>query len=167
MILSVSLLSNGQASARQPIRLIARPVRPVDEQTLRLLPLRDELNTIREIVATTIRFVNIPRSEATWNDHVHGPILRLAVSGTQHVGAENITQAAIAKAFIPAARGELETLGGKMIDYALLLRPEPSLAESGEEPTDVVPFFLARAYDRIVRRKARIANHQLLLQQPL
>ena len=34
-----------------------------DRQTLRLLPLRDELNTIREIVSTTIRFVNIPRSE--------------------------------------------------------------------------------------------------------
>ncbi|KAL8310327.1 hypothetical protein RB597_010252 [Gaeumannomyces tritici] len=99
-----------------------------DEQTLRVFPLRDELHTIHDIVATTIRFVNIPRSEATWNDHVHGPILRLAVSNTLHVGAENITQGAVTKTFIPAARGELEILGGKMIDCALLFRPEQPLA---------------------------------------
>ncbi len=98
------------------------------DRMLSLLTLNSELNTVRDIVATTIRFINMSRSEATWNDHIHGPILRLAVSSTPHVGAENITQAAIAKAFIPAARGELETLGGKMIDYALLLRPEKDLA---------------------------------------
>lgn len=85
-------------------------------------------NTIHDIVATTIRFVNIPRSEETWNDHVHGPILRLAVSNTLHVGAENITQGAVTKTFIPAARGELEILGGKMINCALLFRPEKPLA---------------------------------------
>ncbi|KAL2187111.1 hypothetical protein L209DRAFT_752975 [Thermothelomyces heterothallicus CBS 203.75] len=95
---------------------------------LGLLTLYGELNTIRDIVATTIRFINTPRSEAAWNDHIHGPILRLAVSSIPHVGAENITQAAVAKAFVPAARGELETLGGKMINYALLLRPEKHLA---------------------------------------
>ena len=99
-----------------------------EDRMLGLLALHGELNTIRDITATTIRFINTSRSEATWNDHIHGPILRLAVSRTAHVGAENITQAAIAKAFIPAARGELETLGGKMIDYALLLRPEKQLA---------------------------------------
>lgn len=99
-----------------------------DGRMLGLLTLYGELNSIRNIVSTTIRFINTSRSEATWNDHIHGPILRLAVSSTPHVGAENITQAAIAKAFVPAARGELETLGGKMIDYALLLRPEKHLA---------------------------------------
>ena len=99
-----------------------------DKALLHLLALRDELHAIREIVATTIQFINIPRSEATWNDHVHGPILRLATSRVPHVGVENITQAGISKAFIPPARGELESLGGKMIDYAMLLRPEKSLA---------------------------------------
>lgn len=99
-----------------------------EDQMLRLLSLHSELNTVRDIAATTIQFINTPRSEATWNDHIHGPILRLAVSGTPYVGAENITQAAIAKAFVPAARGELEALGGKMIDYALVLRPEKHLA---------------------------------------
>ncbi|KAL2159465.1 hypothetical protein VTH06DRAFT_2470 [Thermothelomyces fergusii] len=59
---------------------------------------------VREIVATTARFVNTARSEATWNDHVHGPVLRLAVSNTPHVGVENVTQAAIAKAFDLAVR---------------------------------------------------------------
>ncbi|KAL8380659.1 hypothetical protein RB595_005096 [Gaeumannomyces hyphopodioides] len=93
-----------------------------DEHMLRRFPLRDELNTIRDIVYTTVSFYNIPRSEAAWNDDVHGRILRLAVSGTPHIRAENITQAAIAKAFIPAAHEELETLGGKMVDYALVLR---------------------------------------------
>ncbi|KAJ3455186.1 hypothetical protein MRS44_013786 [Fusarium solani] len=93
-----------------------------------LLALYNELSAIRNIVATTIRFINTTRSEATWNDHIHGPALRLAVSGIPHVGAENITQAAIAKAFIPPSRGELETLGGKMIDYALLLQPDRDLA---------------------------------------
>ncbi|RYO77728.1 hypothetical protein DL766_005245 [Monosporascus sp. MC13-8B] len=105
------------------------PLLGADEgRTFGLLALHGELNAIREIVATTIRFINTSRSEATWNDHIHGPILRLAVSSTPYVGAENITQAAIAKAFVPAARGDLETLGSKMIDYALLLRPEKHLA---------------------------------------
>lgn len=92
------------------------------------LTLYSELSTIRDIVATTIQFISTPRSEVTWNDHVHGPILRLAVSSTPYVSVENITQATIAKAFVPAARGELETLGSKMIDYPLLLRPEKHLA---------------------------------------
>lgn len=99
-----------------------------DDRTLRLFALRDELSAIRDVVATTIRFANISRSEATWNDHIYRPILRRAVSSTPCVATENITQAAIAKAFVPAARGELETLGGKIIDYALLLRPNKSLA---------------------------------------
>lgn len=93
-----------------------------------LLALYRELRTIREIVATTIRFINTSRSEATWNDHIHGPILRLAVSSNPHVAAENITQASFAKVFVPAARGELEALSSKMIDYAMLLRPERRLA---------------------------------------
>ncbi|KAJ4319436.1 hypothetical protein N0V84_006338 [Fusarium piperis] len=99
-----------------------------DAGMARLITLYNELSAIREMVATTIRFTNKSRSEATWNDHIHGPTLRLAVSGVPHVSAENITQAAIAKAFIPPSRGELETLGGKMIDYALLLQPDRELA---------------------------------------
>lgn len=99
-----------------------------DAGMARLISLYNELSAIREMVASTIRFTNTPRSEATWNDHIHGPALRLATSAVPHVGAENITQAAIAKAFIPPSRGELETLGGKMIDYALLLQPDRELA---------------------------------------
>ncbi|KAK3303918.1 uncharacterized protein B0T15DRAFT_557328 [Chaetomium strumarium] len=99
-----------------------------EDRMLGLLSLYDELKAVRDIVATTMRFVNTSRSEAAWNDHIHGPLLRLAVSSTPHVGAENISHAAIAKAFVPAARGELEALGGKMIDYALLLQPEKHLA---------------------------------------
>jgi len=82
--------------------------------TLGLLGLGDELNTIRSIVATTARFTNALRSEAAWNGHIHCPILRLAVSSMPSVAAENITQASIAEAFVPAARGELDTPGGEM-----------------------------------------------------
>lgn len=74
-------------------------------RTLGLFALRDELNSVRNIAATTLCFIDRSRSEATWNN-----------------------QAAIAKSFVPPARGELETLGGKMIDYALILRPEKQLA---------------------------------------
>ncbi|KAI8649753.1 hypothetical protein NCS55_01438100 [Fusarium keratoplasticum] len=82
-----------------------------DAGIVSLIALYNELSAIRNIVATTIR-----------------PALRLAISSVPHVGAENITQAAIAKAFIPPSRGELKTLGGKMINYALLLQPERDLA---------------------------------------
>ncbi|KAJ3453630.1 hypothetical protein MRS44_017877 [Fusarium solani] len=93
-----------------------------------LLAIYNELSTVRDIVANTIRFVKTTRSEATWNDHIHGPVLRLAMSNMPHVNAENITQASIAKPFVPASRGELETLSGKMIDYALLLQPDKDLS---------------------------------------
>ncbi|UPK92543.1 hypothetical protein LCI18_003478 [Fusarium solani-melongenae] len=72
-----------------------------DAGMARLITLHNELSAIREMVASTIRFTNTPRSEATWNNHIHGPALRLATSAEPHVGAENITQATIAKAFIP------------------------------------------------------------------
>ncbi|KAF9766553.1 hypothetical protein IL306_001023 [Fusarium sp. DS 682] len=96
------------------------------DATNHLMVLYNEL-TIRQIVNTTKEFVSNNRSEATWNDHIHGPTLRLAVSNIPEVEAENITTSAIERTCIPPARGDLETLGGKMIDYAFLLRPDKAL----------------------------------------
>ncbi|EXK76908.1 hypothetical protein FOQG_18361 [Fusarium oxysporum f. sp. raphani 54005] len=98
-----------------------------DDSTNHLMVLCNELTTIRQIVNTTKEFVSNNRSEATWNDHIHGPTLRLAVSNIPEVEAENITTSAIERTCIPPARGDLETLGGKMIDYAFLLRPDKAL----------------------------------------
>ncbi|RYO91857.1 hypothetical protein DL766_007175 [Monosporascus sp. MC13-8B] len=111
-------------------------------RTLGLLALHDELNTIRDIIATTIRFINTSRSETTWNDYIHGPILRLAVSSTPYVGAENITQAAIAKAFIPAARGTRDP--GRQDDR---LRPAPSARKAPRRPYGRLRGRLRRATD--------------------
>ncbi|KAI5456201.1 hypothetical protein BGZ63DRAFT_475793 [Mariannaea sp. PMI_226] len=66
----------------------------------------------------------------TWNDHIHGPTL---------LEAENITTSGIASTCIPPARGELETLRGKMIDYALLLRPDGKLKTGIAEFVDSLP----------------------------
>ncbi|EWZ27812.1 uncharacterized protein FOBCDRAFT_227427 [Fusarium oxysporum Fo47] len=98
-----------------------------DDATNHLMVLCNELTTIRQIVNTTKEFVSNNRSEATWNDHIHGPTLRLAVSNIPEVEAENITTSAIERTCIPPARGDLEALGGKMIDYAFLLRPDKAL----------------------------------------
>ncbi|KAM0541427.1 hypothetical protein ACHAPJ_013245 [Fusarium lateritium] len=65
---------------------------------------------------------NRHRSEATWNDAIHDPTLRLASSHIPQVEVENATTFDIEKTCISPARGNLETPGGKMIDYALLLR---------------------------------------------
>ncbi|KAK4441963.1 hypothetical protein QBC34DRAFT_314073, partial [Podospora aff. communis PSN243] len=101
------------------------------DEVARRVALHGELREIRHLVDTTAQFINTPRSEAAWNDHIHGPLLRLAVAGVPAVVAENITQASIAKPFVPAtAHGELEvsSIGGKTIDYALVLQPNQRLA---------------------------------------
>jgi hypothetical protein len=110
-----------------------------DQDSNRLMALHNELNFIRQTVAATENFFDRNRSEATWNDHVHGPTLRMAVSQIPEVEAENITTSGIARTCIPPARGELETLGGKMIDYALLLRPDGKLKTNIAEFVDSLP----------------------------
>jgi hypothetical protein len=77
-------------------------------------------------VAKTNDFRSTPRSEAVWNEHVHGRILELAVSHEPGVGVENVTRANIARPFLPPTRQELQLdvpLAAKMIDYAMVLRP--------------------------------------------
>lgn len=77
---------------------------------LALLRLHGKHNTLCDIMSASQSFRPTTRSASAWRDHVYGPMLRLAASGIPAVAAENIAQATIAKAFVPAARGELETL---------------------------------------------------------
>ncbi|KAF5988536.1 hypothetical protein FBULB1_1412 [Fusarium bulbicola] len=98
-----------------------------NDETKHQMSLYNELTTIRNIVADSTDFIKWNRSEAAWNDHIHGPTLRLAMSTIAGVCAENITTASIDKDFLPAWKGE-ETDIGKMIDYTLLLRPDEQLS---------------------------------------
>ncbi|EXM12631.1 hypothetical protein RAB80_018256 [Fusarium oxysporum f. sp. vasinfectum] len=108
-----------------------------NDETKHQMSLYNELTTIRNIVAESTDFIKWNRSEAAWNDHIHGPTLRLAMSTITDVYAENITTASIDKDFLPAWKGE-ETDVGKMIDYTLLLRPDEQLS------TDIKTFVDAR-----------------------
>lgn len=66
----------------------------------------------------------MPRAEAAWNDHVHGPILSIATAKAPDVGVESVTRADIARRLVPPTQVPLELpVGGKMIDYAMVLRP--------------------------------------------
>jgi hypothetical protein len=81
-----------------PITTCANEGRMLD-----LLSLHGEPSTIRDITATAIRFIDRPRSEATWNDHIDDLTLRPIASRTLHVAAKNTRQAAIARNFIRGA----------------------------------------------------------------
>lgn len=120
--LLVSLLDD--LSSPEGVSVPAAPPAPgIFDRALHLLALRDELKAIRAIVATTARYKTTPRSEAAWNERVHGPMLSLAVRNVPGVAAENVTRANIARTLIPPAPEFLDiSFGGKMIDYALLLQ---------------------------------------------
>ncbi|KAI8943896.1 hypothetical protein F4801DRAFT_573520 [Xylaria longipes] len=99
-----------------------------DDEMLYKLNLLDELEILLDIVARTNDYKSVPRSEAAWNEGIHGRILELAIADHPEVSVENVTRANIAKPFQPLARPELELevpLATKMIDYALLLKPDP------------------------------------------
>ncbi|KAM0255998.1 hypothetical protein ACHAPA_012322, partial [Fusarium lateritium] len=101
------------------------------------MSLYNELSTIRSIVAESTDFIKWSRAEAAWNDHIHGPTLRLAVSTIPHIQAENITTATIHKDFLPSWKGE-EIDISKMIDYTLLLSPDTELSNNIESFIDTL-----------------------------
>ncbi|KAF2970784.1 hypothetical protein GQX73_g2845 [Xylaria multiplex] len=91
---------------------------------MQLVALESERRDLRDIVTSSIRFVKDPHTEPAWNDAVHHPLLKLAVRDSTDVAVENVTRANIARPFIPPANGYVElSPNGKMIDYALVLRP--------------------------------------------
>ncbi|GAP92043.1 hypothetical protein SAMD00023353_3100340 [Rosellinia necatrix] len=105
------------------------------DRILHALNLLDELETLEKIVARTVEFQGEPRSEAAWNEHIHGRILELGLADHAEVRVENVTGAAIAEPFQPVARPELgrelPLLASKPIDYTLLLTPDPADPLSG------------------------------------
>ena len=123
------------------------------QSELRRLSLYEELRALRRVVTSTRAFKMLPRSEAAWNEHVHGPVLDLAMKACRGVGVENVTHARIAKRFVPITRtGRGLPVAGKMIDFVLLLRPEedyprsnPSdLRDDGRELAEQLADFMSR-----------------------
>ncbi|KAI1260757.1 hypothetical protein F5Y18DRAFT_404411 [Xylariaceae sp. FL1019] len=98
---------------------------------IHLQPLLSELDVIEEIVATTQDYSNVPRAEASWNERIHGRMLDLAVSHTPSVGVENVTRADIAEDFLPptSARHMAQPATSKLIDYAMVVKPSPTLGD--------------------------------------
>ncbi|KAI0105284.1 hypothetical protein GGR51DRAFT_571946 [Nemania sp. FL0031] len=87
--------------------------------------LLSELEILRAIVAASKDHDTIPRTEASWNEYVHGPMLNLAVQDIPGVRVENVTRANIAKEFLPPTSIEHMSLppDSKLIDYAMVLQP--------------------------------------------
>ena len=96
-----------------------------------LQSLLSELEALETIVATTKDYSTVPRAEPSWNENVHSRMLKLAVSQTPNVGVENVTRANIAKDFLPptSARHVSLPAGSKLIDYAMVLKPSPTLGD--------------------------------------
>ncbi|KAF2967985.1 hypothetical protein GQX73_g5575 [Xylaria multiplex] len=100
-----------------------------------LQSLLSELEALETIVATTKDYSTVPRAEPSWNENVHSRMLKLAVSHTPNVGVENVTRANIAKDFLPptSARHVSLPASSKLIDYAMVLKPLPTLRNEGHE----------------------------------
>ncbi|KAI0407331.1 hypothetical protein F4802DRAFT_555051 [Xylaria palmicola] len=115
-------------------QFVTQPLGPQNSeriaQATQRLSLHYELITLQSIVAKTNEFNTLSRSEATWNEKVHGPMLDLAVRHTSNVAVENVTRANIVGKFIPSPAATYEApFNGRMIDYAFVLRPEPGFNE--------------------------------------
>ncbi|KAI8630075.1 hypothetical protein F5Y19DRAFT_464328 [Xylariaceae sp. FL1651] len=94
------------------------------DSLMQLVALESERRELLDIVTSSNQFIEDPHAEPAWNDAVHHPLLKLAVRHNADVAVENVTRANIARPFIPPANGYVQLpLNGKMIDYALVLRP--------------------------------------------
>lgn len=96
-----------------------------------LQPLLSELEALETIVAATKDYGTVPRAEPSWNERIHRRMLELAVSHTPSVAVENVTRANIAKDFLPptSARHVSLPAASKLIDYAMVLKPLPTLRD--------------------------------------
>jgi hypothetical protein len=90
-------------------------------------------------VRSSNQFIEDPHAEPAWNDAVHHPLLKLAVRQSADVAVENVTRANIAKPFIPPSNGYFQLpINGKMIDYAMVLRPtgDSTLGDGNDDNDD-------------------------------
>ncbi|KAI0407392.1 hypothetical protein F4802DRAFT_553545 [Xylaria palmicola] len=94
------------------------------DSMMQLVALESERRELQDIVTSSNHFIEDPHAEPAWNDAVHHPLLKLAVRHSTTVAVENVTRANIARPFISPANSYVQLpLNGKMIDYALVLRP--------------------------------------------
>ncbi len=78
-----------------------------------------EFYKIRAIVGVAREYLSLRRSEAAWNDDVHEPLLKLALSRRHgSVTYENATSARILPCFCPSFVPS-EVSEGKMVDFVL------------------------------------------------
>ncbi|KAI1347327.1 hypothetical protein F5Y01DRAFT_318872 [Xylaria sp. FL0043] len=119
---------------------------------LHLNSLLSELEALRSIVAATQDHLETPRTEASWNEKVHRPMLDLAILHIPAVGIENITRATIAKGFLPQTSVCLGPLSpdSKLIDYAMVLKPEEPVEalQPGQLDHDRIAKFLGQLEDQ-------------------
>ncbi|TGJ80086.1 hypothetical protein E0Z10_g8676 [Xylaria hypoxylon] len=125
-----------QSQSQSYIQFVIQPFGPQISnsgelvQAAQRLALLAEFTNLQSIVTKTNEFNTLSRSEAAWNEKVHGPMLDLAVLHTSNIAVENVTRANIAGRFIPSSAATYDAqFNGRMIDYALVLRPEPGLNE--------------------------------------
>jgi hypothetical protein len=92
---------------------------------LHLQSLLSELEALRTIVTMTGDHAHYSRTESSWNENVHRPILNLAIQHIPAVGVEKVTRANIAKDFLPGTSAQPISLppDSKLIDYAMVLKP--------------------------------------------
>ncbi|KAI1127452.1 hypothetical protein F5Y10DRAFT_278130 [Nemania abortiva] len=94
-------------------------------QAAKRLAVLNEYTHLSLIVARTIDYSTLSRSDAAWNEKVYGPMLNLAALHAPDVAVENTTGASIDRRFIPSS---VATYNGKLdggtVDYVLALRPE-------------------------------------------
>ncbi|SCO54646.1 uncharacterized protein FFNC_15607 [Fusarium fujikuroi] len=86
-----------------------------------LIALDRELKLLREIRCEANQCKLSDCSEASWNMHVHMPLLKHALSGHSTVRVEPGMSAKIAAPFLPTANGKATVVESKMVDFTLLL----------------------------------------------
>jgi hypothetical protein len=108
-----------------------------------------ELDTLRGIESAAKDCSERLCSEATWNERVHGPLLRHALAGFSGLRAEVVTTAQIATgAMPPTISGGGVLAQSKMVDYVLSL-----WLNDGQRPPlgDLVQSYSSSADERLAR----------------
>ncbi|KAG8673855.1 hypothetical protein FPOAC1_007174 [Fusarium poae] len=85
------------------------------------LSLSQELNILRQIEDDAEQCEHSDCSKASWNMHVHMPVLRHAFSIHPNIRVEPAVSAKIAPSFVPTVGGRAAVIESKMIDFTLLL----------------------------------------------
>ncbi|KAI1156293.1 hypothetical protein F4825DRAFT_322217 [Nemania diffusa] len=97
---------------------------------LHLQSLIPMLDSLCKIAPTTMEYIMFPSAESSWNEQIHGRMLKPAVLHAPGVSGENITRAEIAKEFLPL-KSDRPKFPYPSIDYAMVLQPLDTLHVGG------------------------------------